>query len=183
MRTEKELLLYITQNEGQDKSAIPLSMMISAKDWNVRPAQLFRLVFRLLSRGAIRLSRKKRFPTELFICLREKSRNKESLISHMVDSVAAYAYLELAADFKTFHKKTRQQFKDLPLLAFLEEAGASFESLEILCKYIDAYFSDDMPMSLHDLGLSRERMIHLSDELMQSRCFLQNQLLLDIRQV
>jgi DNA polymerase III delta prime subunit len=184
-RSHQQLIFeFIKEQHQSENCTIPLTSIINATEPNIRSKQIIIALITLVITDKIETKVGRRMKDELFFSLKKNSsknshRNKDD-VEHLISIVELYTMLENQQSFRSFHKLTHNRFKQLSLINFLEKSSADFDDLKILCRYLNAFFKDECPISMMELCLTRKKIIEFIDKIHKGNFVLQNQGLLEV---
>lgn len=176
---------FIKEHSNSDNNAISLSSITNATHLNLSGNQTLKALISLIFTDKIEIVTRRREKAELFFSLKSSAtkirhQNKIIAFEHLISIVELYSKMNNHLDFGSFHKLTNNRFKNIPLIDFLERCQADFDYLKILCRYLTAFFADEGPISVMDLGLTRKQIVDLIDNINKGNFVLQNQGLIEI---
>jgi DNA polymerase III delta prime subunit len=183
--SKQVILKFIKDQRDSDNNAIPLSSIINAAQLSLSNKQTLKALITLILTDKIEVVKRRRMKEELFFSLTStvtevRHQSKRNTIEHLTSTVELYSKLNNHKDFGSFHKLTNNRFKHLPIIDFLERCSADFGDLMILCRYLTAFFADEGPITVMDLGLSRRQIVDLLGNLHKGNLILLNQGLIEI---
>jgi len=183
---QKELHEFVINQTNGENHTVPLSAIVNSKELELSTKQILKVLISLVIADKIEIVTRRRMKEELFFSLtptatKKNSQYKSNTIEHLISIVELYSKLiNNHQDFGSFHKLTNNHFKNLPIIDFLEGCSADFSDLKILCRYLAAFYADEGPITVMDLGLERRQIIDLLDNLHKGNFVLQNQGLIEI---
>lgn len=183
--SQKEIIEFIKGQTNSESNTIPLSAIVNSTELELSTKQILKTLMSLTIADKIEIVTRRRMKEELFFSLtstatKKSSGYKSNTIEHLISVVELYSKLNNHQDFGIFHKLTNNHFKHLQIIDFLERCSADFGDLKILCRYLTAFFADEGPITIMDLGLSRRQILDLLDNLHKGNFILQNQGLIEI---
>jgi len=179
------ILEFIKNQRNSDNNAIPLSAIVNSTELELSTKQILKTLITLVMADNIEIVTRRRMKEELFFSLTStvteiKHQSKRNSIEHLVSIVELFSKLNNHQDFVSFHKLTNNRFKHLPIIDFLDRCSADFVDLKILCRYLTAFFADEGPITVMDLGLSSGQIVDLLGNLHKGDFILLNQGLIEI---
>lgn len=182
---QKELHEFVINQTNGENHTVPLSAIVNSTELELSTKQILKVLISLVIADKIEIVTRRRMKEELFFSLtptatKKSSQYKSNTIEHLISIVELYSKLNNHQDFRSFHKLTNNHFKYIPIVDFLERCWANFSDLKILCRYLNAFFADEGPITIMDLGLGRRQIIDLLDNLHKGNFVLQNQGLIEI---
>lgn len=182
---ENELLEFIKTQVNNDNEVVPLSLIASTRDLNLRSSQRIKALISLVMDGDIETVTKRRVREELFFSLVSVEKGSglmcsRNAIEQMVSAVDLYSNWTRLQKLSSFHKLTSNKFKKMAIFEFLERCDADWIDLNILCKYLEKFFADEGPISIMDLGLSKSQIVDVVDRIHKGNFLLQNQGIIEV---
>ena len=180
-----QILNTLKGNSDEITEVIPLSKLLVALA-NVKNKNHFgKALCGLYLSGDIEIVAKKREKDEIFFAYNTNKKTQSgktniSPIDELINTIEIYSRLNDYFDLIDFHQATKSHFKSLELVEFLQSCGANFNHLKLICRYLSAFFSGDMPLTIMELGLSRSELLDVLDQINSNNYLLLNQGLIEI---
>jgi hypothetical protein len=179
--TKKIILDFIKGQSNSENNAVSVSAILNATELNLTNKPTLKALISLIITGKIETVAKKRIKEELFFTLSSPGQqNSGNFLEKLIPVIELSSKLNNKQDIDSFHRLTAKRFKKSTIIDFLERCSADFSDLKILCRYLAAFFADEGPITIMDLGLGRRQILDLLDNIHKGNFLLQNQGLIEI---
>jgi hypothetical protein len=183
--SEKKCRQYLNtilkKTDNEPTEPLSLTQIRLGAPQNIEEAILARVLCEEINRGVFSFVTKKREREEIYITKNEMvSVPNITTEELMFQFVEIYSRIALPPSVESFYDVFRKVTgKKIAVLSFLSKHNADFLEVKVLIRYITAFLSGEIQLSVQDLGLSYTEVLDLHERIGQQRLILQSQYLID----
>jgi DNA polymerase III delta prime subunit len=169
LEQRKELLTLFRQTPSEDGEWLNFEGIQAHFPTQYKPRDWAKLLCALLDKGMIKVRDRRGEEEGLFISLIEKKKQERELIDDIREALLICESIEPPKSLLHFHRLTSNRFRKTALLQLLEQVNASVLDLRVICRYVEAFFANEMPFSLNDLKLGKRAFLELNEQVAAER--------------